>query len=38
MSFYLGKLAAHGHGVGGYCLDCAATYREDLLKKVGELR
>jgi hypothetical protein len=23
----LGKLTAHGHGLDGWCLDCAARYR-----------
>jgi hypothetical protein len=23
----LGKLAAHGHGLDGWCLDCSARYR-----------
>jgi hypothetical protein len=23
----LGKLRAHGHGLNGWCLDCAARYR-----------
>jgi hypothetical protein len=27
----LAKLAAHGHRLSGYCLDCAATYRKELL-------
>jgi hypothetical protein len=26
----IGKLAAHGHGLFGWCRDCAATYRKEL--------
>jgi hypothetical protein len=27
----IGKLEKHGHGLFGWCCDCAATYRKDLL-------
>jgi hypothetical protein len=32
----LGKLYAHGHGIGGYCLDCQRLFVASLPKLITE--